>query len=240
MDTFKIGVAKYSGRSVFPRHSSLNLGGLLNLLEGSGNKVSEYSSVHTDTLYTFPPVRFSGPKYRSVRLLGEFSTASTASGYPCFMELADRRMALLTPMWQRIARGEVDLSQFTDEEILTGQITMQDGRLLPKPAEYPDIFLREQSRRGLRVAERKVREGGLKALDYYLDTLEDDEAPRGARMDAAKWLATRYLGPAEQHLQVTHHNGDRDPRTVLAERLLEIRGVDDDDIIEAEILEDLI
>jgi hypothetical protein len=79
----------------------------------------------------------------------------------------DRLMAVLSPMWRRIARGEVDLSQYSDEEILTGEIRMADGRLLPAPAELPDLFIREQIKRQLKQAQVKVRQGAMDALDVY-------------------------------------------------------------------------
>jgi hypothetical protein len=152
----------------------------------------------------------------------------------------ERIMAMLSPMWQRIARGEVDLTQFTDEEIMSGKITMEDGRTLPKPKEFPPEFLREQHRRGMHVAQRKLREGGIKALDYYMEIMDDDMKPMGAKLEAAKFFSNRYLGPADQRIHVTHEHEGRDPRDVLLDRLLSQRTSEavEPRVVEAEILED--
>lgn len=150
----------------------------------------------------------------------------------------ERTLAVLSPMWQRIARGEVNLEQYTDEEILSGEITMADGRLLPKPKVFPETFIREQERRGLAVARKKVREGALKSFDVVLDILEDDTAEDKDRLRAAEMLQNRFLGKADQrvHVQV---DLDTDPRDLLLERLLAARkGIAAGDVIDAEVVEE--
>lgn len=103
-------------------------------------------------------------------------------------------LAVLSPMWQRIARGEVDLNQYTDEEILEGKIRMPDGRYAPTPRSYPDTFIQEQVKRGMRQAESKILDGSQKALDVYLEVLEDVNAPRADRLKAAQFFTDRFLG----------------------------------------------
>lgn len=156
---------------------------------------------------------------------------------------------LLTPMWQRIENGQVDLSRYTDEEVLSGEIRMADGRMLPRPAVFPEVWVREQVRRGLRVAERKIRDNALKALDVYADILGDVEVEPRDRMKAAEFFTTRFLGKPEQHVHV--HDGDAaSAREILIERLVAARrGLpaaqvqaivegDPDGIVDAEVLED--
>lgn len=153
--------------------------------------------------------------------------------------------ALLSPMWQRIARGEVDLSQYSDDEILSAEIRMADGRLLPAPKVIPDSFILEQQRRGLRVAQRKVRDGAMAALDYYADLVEDDQANDRDRLKAGEWLLNRFLGAQPQHVHVTTDGGD--PRELLVERLLSARGsldaapviAEDADVVDADVVDDL-
>lgn len=162
--------------------------------------------------------------------------------------LNDRALAMLTPMWQRIADGQVDLAQYSDTQILKAEIPMADGRIAPRPNVLPDAFLDEQRRRGLLKAERKVRDGAIAALDFMADVVEDDQAPIGERVKAAKVLIEKYV-PTVSHVDVTHH-GDEDPRERLINRLLAARSAtvevttdEDDDVVEAEIvpsLEDLL
>jgi hypothetical protein len=162
----------------------------------------------------------------------------------------DRTLAMLSPMWQRIARGEVDLSLYTDDEILSAEIRMADGRLLPAPAVLPDLFIREQIKRGLRKAERSIRKGALTAIEVYEEILEDDMCEPKDRMTAAKFFTDRFLGKPDQH--VHHHAADLDDaREVLIQRLLAARsglpaaaalqiasGQEPDDIMDAELVDD--
>lgn len=131
-------------------------------------------------------------------------------------------LAALTPMWQRIANGEVDLSKYTDEEILSGEIIMADGRRLPKPPDFPDTWVREQVRRGLRVAQRKIREGALEALEVYDDIMRNEEAEDKDRLKAGAFFLERFLGKPDQHVHVHDANAE-DAREVLIQRLLAAR-----------------
>lgn len=136
--------------------------------------------------------------------------------------MEDWERAALTPMWQRIADGEVDLSGFSDEEIETGQIIMRDGRMLPAPPTYPDTWVREQVKRGLRKAQRLVRVGAMDALEVYSEILNDDNAEDKDRIKAGEFFLTRFLGKEAQHVVV--HDGDaEDAREVLIQRLLAAR-----------------
>lgn len=150
--------------------------------------------------------------------------------------MQDRTMAVLTPMWQRIARGEVDLEAYSDEEILSGEIRMADGRLLPAPPVYPDAFIKEQTRRGMRKAERQIRKGAVESFEVQMDIMNDDLAPASARLKAAEMFQNRFLGAAPQHLTVTHE-GDTDPRTALIEKLLSAKaGLPE--VVDGEVVED--
>lgn len=160
------------------------------------------------------------------------------------------QVAGLTPMWVRIANGEVDLSRYTDEEILTGEIYMADGRRLPTPPTFPDVWVREQIKRGLRKAERTIREGAMTALDVYREILEDDTLEPKDRLKAADFFTTRFLGKPDQHVHV--HTPDlEDAREVLIQRLLAARqglpvhavqqlasGQPVEDVVDAEVLSD--
>lgn len=157
------------------------------------------------------------------------------------MTVVDQQvLAVLSPMWQRIARGEVDLAQYSDEEILTAQIRMADDRVLPAPKVIPEVFLHEQRRRGFIVAERKVREGAMDALEVFSGILNDRFAEDKDRLRAGEWFLTRFLGKEAQHLHITHEG--QDPREALIERLLQVRqglpAAPDDDVVDAEVIED--
>jgi hypothetical protein len=160
----------------------------------------------------------------------------------------DRTLAMLSPMWQRIARGEVDLSQYTDDEIRTGAIRMADGRLLPVPAVLPDTFMREQVRREMRTAEKAVRKGALTALEVYQEILDDDEVAPKDRLKAGEFFLTRFLGKPDQHVHVHDANMD-DAKEALVARLLAARkglpaatvidmASGKADIVEGELVED--
>lgn len=148
----------------------------------------------------------------------------------------DLEMARLSPSWQRIAAGEVDLSQFSDEEILTMRLPMADGRTLPPPKVVPENFAMEQRRRGFKVAERKIREGAQSALDVYREVLDDDTMPARDRLAAGKFFTDRFLGSVPRDVNITH-NDARDPREVLVEVLLAARD-GEPDVIEGEVVDE--
>lgn len=159
----------------------------------------------------------------------------------------ERILAVLTPMWTRIARGEIDLSRYTDDEILTAQIRTADGRLLPPPASLPDRFIAEQVRRGMRKAQRRIREGAMKALDVYEDIMDDDLVEPKDRLKAGQFFLDRFLGKETQHVHVTTDVSDA--REELVRRLVAARAqmsVTDalalaaGDVCEGEIVEEAI
>ncbi len=113
-----------------------------------------------------------------------------------------RNMVLWGPFWQRVARGEVDLSVYSDEEILDARIKTPDNRLLPPPKALPTEWVKEQHRRGLRVAESKIRDGAQRALEVMYEIMDDDRAPRQDRLRAANFFTDRFLGKAPEQIKV--------------------------------------
>lgn len=157
----------------------------------------------------------------------------------------ERALAALSPMWQRIARGEVDLSRYSDEEVLTGRIGMPDGRTLPQPAVYPDTWIAEQARRQVRKAERKIRENVINAIDVHEEIMLDDTLEPKDRLKAAAFFTDRFLGKDVQRIQV-EQVGD-DPRERLIQRLLaarsglpaaQVAAAATGDVVDAEIVPD--
>lgn len=133
----------------------------------------------------------------------------------------ERALASLSPMWQRIAEGQVNLDQYTDEEILSGEICMADGRKLPAPPVLPEPFIREQVRRGFKVAQRQIREGAMDALGVYSDILNDRFAEDKDRIAAGKFFLERFLGKEAQHVHV--HTDPDEARQELIRRLVAAR-----------------
>lgn len=162
----------------------------------------------------------------------------------------DRTLTMLSPMWQRIARNEVDLSQYSDEEILSARIQMADGRYLPAPKVLPEVFIREQIRRGMRKAQRKIRENAMDAIDVYEEIMNDDTVEPKDRLAAGKFFLDRFLGKETQHVHVTTENAD-EAKELLIQRLLAARqglppgaalalaaGEEPDDTVDAELVDD--
>lgn len=114
----------------------------------------------------------------------------------------EAKLPLLDPFWQRVTRGEVNLDQYTDDEILNVELRMPDGRVAPKPKVLPDTLEREQMRRSTSVAERKIREGADKAIDVYQAILDDATASPTERMKAAQFFADRRFGKDTVNVRV--------------------------------------
>lgn len=163
----------------------------------------------------------------------------------CMTVGQERVLAALSPMWQRIARGEVDLSRYSDEEVLTGRIGMPDGRTLPQPPVYPDTWIAEQARRQVRKAHRLIRENVITAIEVHEEIMVDDTLEPRDRMKAASFFTDRFLGKDVQRVQV-EQVGD-DPRELLIQRLLaarsglpaaQVAAVANGGVIDAEIVPD--
>lgn len=114
----------------------------------------------------------------------------------------ERNLHLWSPKWQRIARGEIDLGEFSDEEILTARVTLDDGTVRPAPRVLPSVWVAEQVKRGMRQAEVRIREGAQRSLEVYLEILEDPKAPRAELLKAAAFFTDRFLGKAPEQVKV--------------------------------------
>lgn len=112
------------------------------------------------------------------------------------------KLPLLEPFWVRVAKGEVDLNQYTDDEILDVELRMPDGRVAPKPRVIPETLEREQMRRSTSVAERKIREGADAAIDVYAAILQDEYAAKADRMKAAQFFTDRRFGKDTVNVRV--------------------------------------
>lgn len=158
----------------------------------------------------------------------------------------------LTPLWQRIADGRVDLSAYSDREILSGNLLMEDGRTLPRPHVLPEVFIREQVKRGLASAERRIREGAMKALDVYEDILEDNLEEAKDRLKAGEFFLNRFLGSVPKEVRITTDVDENAAREELINRLVRARQrattdvamqvaqgeIVGDDVVDAEIVDD--
>lgn len=139
-----------------------------------------------------------------------------------------RKIKVLDPFWIRVARGDVDLTVYSDEEIFSGRLPMNDGseRVSPKPVMYPQAFIDEQNRRTLAAAQEQVREGGLEGIMYMRHLIQNQLAEDKDRLKAASMLMERQFGKEPTKVQVS--GVDR------IESLFEALASDDDALLSAE------
>lgn len=115
----------------------------------------------------------------------------------------ERRIALMPTAWQRVARGEVDLSELTDEEVFEGRLRGANGNMGPRPAFYPQNFIDEQIRRSLSWANDEIRSGMREAIGVLRSIMNNELASHADRMKAAMFFTDRFLGKDVQRVLVT-------------------------------------
>jgi hypothetical protein len=135
-----------------------------------------------------------------------------------------------------VLAGEVDLSEWDDEEIMRGQRRAKNGKWVGRPPlVVPQAVHQERIKRLMSEAGRVLQGSTLDAVKLWARVVRDDDAPYSDRLKASQLITERTLGKVTEKVHVAF--GGEEPPWLQALGEAFVVG-DDDDIIDAEIIED--
>lgn len=124
-----------------------------------------------------------------------------------------------------------------DEELDRGQRKDKNGRFTGRPPDMiPAVIHEERKRRQLDVLAREVVKAGLPALEALVSIYKNPKNDERARVAAAKVVLEHARGTPSSHSTVDHRVS-AEPKFLKALEGAVISTDDDEDIIEAEIIE---
>jgi hypothetical protein len=118
--------------------------------------------------------------------------------------LADGRgIVAISPTSAGILAGEVDLSEWSDEELARGQRRDKHGRWSGRPPKViPSEVHAEIVRRKMSEAYTLLRENTYKAVEVLVEVATDKKASPAVRVQAAEQILDRTLGKAVEHMKL--------------------------------------
>lgn len=146
-----------------------------------------------------------------------------------------RALATVSPTTANVLDGTDDLSSWDDEEVRRGQRRNRNGGFSGRPPKLvPQALHAERHRRTLTRAHALFTQNTERAVQVLIDIATDEDAPHSDRVKAASLILERVLGKSPQAIEVAM----REPKFVTAIAASIISSdPDDDDFIEAEIIE---
>jgi hypothetical protein len=102
-----------------------------------------------------------------------------------------------------ILAGEIDLSEWDDDEIMRGQRKSKDGRFHGRPPKVVAQAVHEE--RHKRFFQRGVmllRTNASKAAEYLIRVVGDESVPHSDRIKAATFIIERVYGRAPEHVAI--------------------------------------
>lgn len=137
-----------------------------------------------------------------------------------------RRIAGKTTM--SILDGSMDLTAWSDEELMRGQRRSKRGTWEGRPPRLvPKAIHDELVRRKMSKAHDILRDSIVRAAEVVREILDDKDADAAVRLKAAALLLDRGLGKAPERVEIA-------VRSPLEEDLAAIVTYDDSEIIDVE------
>lgn len=135
-----------------------------------------------------------------------------------------------------ILDGIEDLSAWSDEELLRGQRKDKNGRFTGVPPKVvPQAIHKERVKRTMSKAHDLLRESTIDAVKMLRTIVNDTDAPETARIQAAQLIMDRTLPKTDN---VNLNLGVREDPPWLRALTGGIVASNDDDIVDAEVIED--
>lgn len=143
-----------------------------------------------------------------------------------------------SPVWvgktnAAILAGEVDLSIWTEEELIRGQKRDKNGRWVGRPPKViPKAVHDELVRRKMSKAHDLLRDNLVAAVEVLVGIAKDKRAQNSDRLKAASLIMDRVLGKVPDHVVLTE---DQEPAWAKAIRAGMVQAIiaqapDDNDI----------
>lgn len=104
----------------------------------------------------------------------------------------------------RILTGQEDLTSWTDEELERGQKMSKNGTWTGRPPQViPKIIHDELVKRTLSKAQELLRSNLLDAVAALTSIAKDEDAPEGARIQAATLIMERVMGKTPEKVEIS-------------------------------------
>ena len=133
--------------------------------------------------------------------------------------------------------GIEDLSAWSDEELLRGSRRSKNGNFVGRPPEVvPQAVHAERSRRLMSKAHELLRDSTVEAVELLRSIINDENAPLAVRVQASGMIIDRTL-PKSATLSVSLAPPPK-YLGVLEAAIISTDTDPDEDIIEAELIED--
>lgn len=102
-----------------------------------------------------------------------------------------------------ILRGELDLSTWSEEELIRGQRRASNGRFQGRPPTVvPKAVHDELVRRKMSEAHDLLRDNVVRATEVLVEIATDGQADAAVRLKAATTILDRVLGKAPERVEV--------------------------------------
>lgn len=147
----------------------------------------------------------------------------------------------VSPRTAAVAFDGASLDDWTDEELLRGRKMNKNGKFTGRPPKFVPIeFHRELTRRRLQRATTILAYSLVDAASMLRSVVNDENAATSDRIRAAEIMLDRIMGkPRESVALDLTASGEEAPwRKVIAAAIVGTEETSDDDVIEAEIVEE--
>jgi len=105
---------------------------------------------------------------------------------------------------EALLRGELDVSAWTDEELIRGQRRDKNGRWTGRPpAVVPAVVHQELTRRRMSQAFDLLRDNVVRATEVLVEIATDAEADTAVRVKAASIILDRVMGKAPERVELS-------------------------------------
>lgn len=104
-----------------------------------------------------------------------------------------------------VINGDVDISEWDDEELAYGRRRDKNGHFTGHPPKVvPAECMRELNRRKLFETNSIIRDACTDAAQYLADVVRGEENPNNARQSAASTILDRFLGKPKERIDIEH------------------------------------
>ncbi len=116
-----------------------------------------------------------------------------------------RALVTVSPDSAAVLNGEVDITQWDDEELAYGRRRDKNERFSGKPPSMiPTECVRELNRRKLYESNGIIRDACTDAAQYLADVTRGEEEPKAGRLRAAETILDRFLGKPKERIEMEH------------------------------------
>lgn len=139
----------------------------------------------------------------------------------------------------KMLAGELDLTQWDDEELFRGRQRDKNGNFSGRPPSLvPRAAYEEFVRRQLERAEQLFVSNIAEAVEELVKIAKDPDVDESVRLKAIQMISDRTLGAVKQRVDIGAA-GDSEPWKAIVEAVTVNRDLpDEDDVIDAEVVDE--